>query len=60
MIDFNQTNTDDIEIDEKKIIAMVNRIYNIERINAKTAIKTDKVMKDEIKKIIEEEVKKCY
>ena len=57
MIDFTKKENDDIKIDEKKLQTMVIRIYNIERKNAKTAFKTGKAIKEDICKIIEEEVK---
>ena len=52
---------DDIEsLDEKKLRRMLNRIYNLERQNSKTEKMTEKKMKEEIQKIIEEEANKCY
>ncbi len=58
----SNTNLDNLpdEIDEKKLIRMVSRIYRIERENSKTDNKTDKKMREEIESIIEEEAKKCY
>ena len=49
-----------IELDEKKLRRMLNRIYHLERQNSKTGKYTEKKMKEEIQKIIEEEVKKCF
>ena len=50
----------DVVIEKAKIIRMVNRIYELERENAKTGKLTEKEMKTEIEHIIEEEAKKCY
>lgn len=49
-----------VELDEKKLRRMLNRIYQLERQNSKTGKFTDKRMKEEIEKIIEEEAKKCF
>lgn len=49
-----------IELDEKKLRRMLNRIYLLERQNSKTGKYTDKTMKEQIIRIIEEEVKKCF
>ena len=51
---------DEIIIEKQKIIRMVNRIYTLERENTKTGKRSEKEMKVEIEKIIEEEAKKCY
>lgn len=48
------------EIDDKKLKRMMFRIYVAERENTKTQSKTDKAMKEQIMRIIEEEAKKCY
>ena len=49
-----------VKLDEKKLRRMLNRIYQLERQNSKTGKFTDKRMKEEIEKIIEEEAKKCF
>jgi len=49
-----------VNLDEKKLRRMLNRIYQLERQNSKTGKFTDKRMKEEIEKIIEEEAKKCF
>ena len=49
-----------VELDEKKLRRMLNRIYQLERQNSKTGKYTDKKMKEEIEKIIEEEAQKCF
>lgn len=53
-------NEDEIEICEKKLIIMVQRIYALERENAKTRKQSESALKKEIRKIIEEEEAKCY
>ena len=58
MSDMNNDNV--VELDEKKLRRMLNRIYQLERQNSKTGKFTDKRMKEEIEKIIEEEAKKCF
>ena len=45
---------------QEKFVRMIKRIYVLERENSKTGAKTDKKMREEIIKIIEEEAKKCY
>ena len=50
----------EIMIEKQKIVRMVNRIYELERTNAKTGKLTEKEMKEEIESIIQDEVKKCY
>jgi hypothetical protein len=45
---------------QEKFVRMIKRIYALERENSKTGAKTDKKMREEIIKIIEEEAKKCY
>ena len=52
--------SDGVEIDIEKLKRMIVRTYKLERKNSKTGAKTDKAMKEEIEKIIEEEVKRCY
>lgn len=49
-----------VELDEKKLRRMLNRIYQLERQNSKTGKYTDKKMKEQIENIIEEEAKKCF
>ena len=49
-----------VELDEKKLRRMLNKIYKLERQNSKTGKYTDKKMKEQIEKIIEEEAKKCF
>ena len=39
---------------------MINKIYKLERDNAKTCIYSDNKMRDKIKQIIIEEASKCY
>lgn len=48
-----------MSLDEKKL-RMLNRIYHLERQNSKTEKMTEKKMKEEIQRIIEEEADKCY
>lgn len=50
----------EVKIEKQKLIRMVNRIYDLERENTKTGKKSEKEMKTEIQKIIEEEDKRCY
>lgn len=49
-----------LSIDPKKLKRMVLRIYALERENTKTNNRSEREMKVEIQKIIEEEAKKCY
>ena len=49
-----------VELDEKKLRRMLNRIYQLERQNSKTGKYTDKKMKEQFENIIEEEAKKCF
>lgn len=50
-----------IELDEKKLRRLQNYIYLLERDNLKRKPPmNDGEMVDKIRKIIEEEVKKCY
>ena len=53
-------NDNAVKLDEKKLRRMLNKIYQLERQNSKTGKFTDKRMKEEIEKIIEEEAKKCF
>lgn len=48
------------DLNKEKLVRMLNKIYRLERENSKTGKLTDKRMKEEIEKIIEEEAKKCY
>lgn len=50
----------ELVIEKQKIVRMVNRIYELERENAKTSKLNEKEMKSKIEHIIEEEAKKCY
>ena len=57
----SETYTEDaVVLDEKKLRRMLNKIYQLERQNSKTGKYTDKKMKEQIEKIIEEEAKKCF
>lgn len=56
-IDNNENN---IMIDETKANRIHIRVYNAVKKNMSSNEKTSKQMIDEIKKIIETEVKKCY
>ena len=49
-----------IRLDEKKLRRMLNKIYSLERQNSKTEKLTEKRMREEIQKIIEEEAEKCF
>lgn len=60
MSDVVNKNEEPVSLDSKKLRRMRNRIYNLERQNSKTGTMTEKKMKEEIQKIIEEEVGKCY
>ena len=61
-IGLSEANTmnDNIELNETVLRRMRMRIYTLERENQKTKAYSDKDMKAEIIKIIEEEIKKCY
>lgn len=50
----------EVVIEKQKTVRMLNRIYMLERNNTKTGKYSEKEMKEEIEKIIEEEAKKCY
>ena len=54
------TDNTQVEIDEKKLRRMEFRIYDLEKKNLVSNEKTPSQMVDAIKKIIEDEVKKCY
>lgn len=49
-----------IVVDQERLKRMILRIYGIERANTKNAKYGEREMKDQIKSIIEGEVKKCY
>lgn len=49
-----------VKLDEKKLNRMKVRILSMERDNLKTREYTEGVMIDKIRKVIEEEVKKCF
>lgn len=56
----NVINIDNEPIDERKLARMQVRILWLENENMRTHAKTDTQMVDAIKKIIEEEHRKCY
>ena len=60
MTENNANKTKEVEIDQKKLIRMAIKIYNLERDNTKTNLYSETKIKEQIQKIIEEEVKKCY
>lgn len=60
MSDAVNSNDESMSLDAKKLRRMLNRIYNLERQNSKTEKLTEKKMKEEIQRIIEEEADKCY
>lgn len=60
MNDAINSNDESMNLDAKKLRRMLNRIYNLERQNSKTEKLTEKKMKEEIQRIIEEEADKCY
>lgn len=47
---------ENVQLDEEKVKRMINRIYALERENAKTLAKGEENMKTKIMQIIEEEV----
>lgn len=51
---------DDIILEKEKFERMWKRIHRLEITNAKTQKYSEDKVKEEIRKIIEEEVKKCY
>ena len=55
MSDAVNTSDEAVKLDGKKLRRMLNRIYNLERQNSKTEKMTEKKMKEEIQRIIEEE-----
>ena len=60
MSDAINSNDESMSLDAKKLRRMLNRIYNLERQNSKTEKLTEKKMKEDIQRIIEEEADKCY
>lgn len=60
MMNDNIVQEQEIVIERQKLIRMVKRIYELERDNTKTGKKSEKEMKEEIQRIIEEEAKRCY
>lgn len=60
MSDAINSNDESMSLDAMKLRRMLNRIYNLERQNSKTEKLTEKKMKEEIQRIIEEEADKCY
>lgn len=59
-MDDYMTNIDNENIDEKKLARMQVRILWLENENMRTHARTDSQMVEAIKKIIEEEHRKCY
>ena len=60
MTENNANKTKEVEIDQKKLIRMAIKIYNLERDNTKTNLYSETKIKEHIQRIIEEEVQKCY
>ena len=60
MTENNANKTKEVEIDQKKLIRMAIKIFNLERDNTKTNLYSETKIKEQIQNIIEEEVKKCY
>ena len=60
MSDAINSNDESMSLDAMKLRRMLNRIYNLEHQNSKTEKLTEKKMKEEIQRIIEEEADKCY
>lgn len=56
----NENNDFEEPLDEKKLLRMLSRIYNLERSNSKTGKFGDTDMQTKIERIIEEEADKCY
>lgn len=54
------SNSQEVIIDEEKLKRMEFKIYALERNNMLNNEKTNSQMIEAIKKIIEEEAKKCY
>lgn len=50
----------EMDLDEKKLNRIKFRIFTAERENIKTRAETEGGMVDIIRKIIEDEVRKCY
>jgi hypothetical protein len=53
-------NESGFQIDEKRLNRMKLKILGAERENIKTRVESEQDMIEKVKKIIEEEVKKCY
>lgn len=60
MNDVIDTTNDTLELDEKKLRRMLEKIYRLERENSKTEKRSREKIIEEIQKIIEEEADKCY
>lgn len=60
MTDNDVNSIREVEIDQKKLIRMAIKIYNLERENTKTNAYSETKIKEEIQQIIEGEVKRCY
>lgn len=60
MTDNDVNSIREVEIDQKKLIRMAIKIYNLERDNTKTNLYSETKIKEHIQRIIEEEVQKCY
>lgn len=55
----NQSDVNDINIDEQKLNRIIKKIIQLENDNVKTREFNDEDMKKKIEKIIEEEIKCC-
>lgn len=53
-------NVNEVTVDPVRLNKMLVRIYSLERKNSKTGKFGETRIKEEIQKIIEEEVKKCF
>lgn len=60
MDDMSMVDEQNVQIDQDKLKRITIKIYNLERENTKTSKFSEKEIKTEIQKIIEEEVNKCY
>lgn len=60
MDDMSLVDEQNVQIDQDKLKRITIKIYNLERENTKTSKFSEKEIKTEIQKIIEEEVNKCY
>lgn len=60
MTDNDVNSIREVEIDQKKLIRMAIKIYNLERDNTKMNLYSETKIKEHIQRIIEEEVQKCY